>query len=221
MAKIAASGALSKVSGTDITALTVVTPIYGCARLYAAMIHDVLTVSAVTGGGCSKWSRVTNLQANSNVVELWLGQVDQVATNPTTITTTWSGTPSGDSIDFASQMFKSAALIPRWYATAAGTNASTGTTLTWPNLTPTTGADAYWGAVFVAQTGANGSTSGYTYGLTSNNNVILYNPAITAASAPTATQSPTGYFDAAGCLFSVTDLARPGLNQAVNRAASY
>jgi hypothetical protein len=210
---ISASGAFSNAGATGQTTLTVATPVLGNLRALMCMVNNTTTVSSVSGGGVDTtngglgWLRGTGVTASGNTVEVWYGTVTNTVTNPTTITVAWSGSIAGVVAEYASQMLQSdRAAHTQWLVDAVGTNSSaTGTALTWPSLTPTRGVEAYFGGVFVASSGVAGSTSGYTYQLTPFSNIALYNPAVSAASAPTATQTSSGFWVSAGITVSAHD----------------
>lgn len=221
MAKIATNGALSKGSGTGTTTLTVVTQAPNNLRTLACMLNSTPTVTTVTGGGVSLWQRAITSTINGVTSEIWWGTCDST-TAPTTITVGWSASITSTIVEYGSQMWKSDRLIPRWWCDNANSHTgASSTTLTWPTLTPDGGIEMMFGCSFVGQTGSVGSTSGYAYSLTSNDNVLLQNPNISAATTPTASQSPSGNWSTVGALFGVTDAFRPPLNQAVNRGAYF
>lgn len=220
MARIATNGATSQQGNTGQTTLTVVSPVAGDMRTFAAAIGDTSAITGVSGGGVAKWSSAGALTANTVRVELWWGQVVNTAA-PTTITASYGVDVSGSSIEYVSQMFKTDIPSPRWFLDTANTaSASSGGTITWPSLTPAAGVRLYFGHSVLAHTGSAGSTSGFTYLVTSaGGEVMCYNTSLVAAAAPTATQS-SGYNNTVGALFGVAQ-GSTTLTQAVKRAAAY
>lgn len=204
-----ASGAWSNNSGTGTTTLTVVTPILGSVRTLICLLNATQTVSTVTGGGVTTWKRGITVTINGVTSEIWMGQVDNTASAPTTVTIGWSSSISSTIVEYASQMFLSGKTAPLWQIDNANSNTGTArTALTWPNLVPTRGNCIYVGCSFVGGTGSPSSTSGFTSITTSNDNVLLYNPNVAAGVAPTATQTPSSNWSTVGLLIAVTDLGQ-------------
>lgn len=199
---ISASGAFSTATGTPLTSLTVASAVVGNVRLFASILYATSrTVSAISGGGVGTWSHVVSTgSSNGSIAEIWWGQVTSTTT-PTTLTITWSGSMTGLTTELASQMFQTTVGSPIWaIQTSNSSTGSTGTTLTWPSLTPV-GTQAYFGAGIPVNQGSAGSTTGYTYLVTGDTSVCLYDPGISTASAPTCTQNVSSGYDCVGAVF--------------------
>ncbi len=213
---------MSLTTGNGATTLTVVSPVVRNMRTMVIGVNGTTTVSSVSGGGVTAWNLATALTAQSSRLEIWWGQVDNTATAPTTLTVAWATAIGSTYAEFTSQMWQTDRLRPRWFLSGAGNvNSASGTTLTWPTLTPASGSELFLGQGWDANTGSVGLTAGFTWSATAGNNQICYDTATTAAATPTATQSPTGYWLTAGALFGVTEMPQPATPQAVWRANSY
>ena len=75
---------------------------------------------------------------------------------------------------------------------ASGISNTSSTTVTFPKLTPLGTGELYFGYTAVANAGAAGSTSSFSYATTSDADVASYNTNVSAPVQPTAKQSPAG-----------------------------
>ena len=69
-------------------------------------------------------------------------------------------------------------------------NGASSTSVPFPNLTATGTGELYVGFSVVTDTATAGSTSGFTYDVTSDANVFAYDTNVSGTVAPTATQAP-------------------------------
>src|ERR1019366_8881592 len=76
--------------------------------------------------------------------------------------------------------------------TSLGISNTASTAVTFPHLTPSATGELYFGYYAVANSGSNGTTSGFTYATTSDGDVASYDVNVSAGVQPTATQSPSG-----------------------------
>jgi RHS repeat-associated protein len=161
-----------------------------------------LAVSSISGGG-STWQRLTGVSNNPDV-ELWLGTVNTPVYSA--ITVTFTGT-----MNVANE------LAVQEYSSGLGANSSweidhtnsvnsttSSTNVALPSMTATGSNELYVGYGMVSNAGVAGSTSGFTYDVTSTNNLYVYNTSLTGTGAPTATQSPTGTYVAVAALLRAT-----------------
>jgi len=159
-----------------------------------------ITVASVSGGGAT-WQKLTNTVDGVDV-ELWLGTV--TTTGSSTITVSYSGSISSTSVELSAQEYTSSTgPTTVWSSDVVGNahNDSSSTTVTFPSLTPSTSGELYVGYARVQNTGAAGSTSGFTYDVTSpNTNVYIFNPSVSGAVSPAAAQSPSGTSVSVGAL---------------------
>lgn len=144
------------------------------------------TVSSVSGGGVSVWSRITS----SSGLEMWRGQV--TATGSSTISVSLSGATGINEV--AAMEFTSGSATGSWVIDTSNTlsNASS-TTVSYPSLTPQSTKDLYAGYAQAVNTMSAGSTTGFTY-LTGSisTNQGTYNTSVSTTIQPTATQSAAG-----------------------------
>jgi hypothetical protein len=176
------------------------TPTKGDLELLAVSINSSssASVQSVSGGDVGLWEKVTSyVSSGSNErTELWEGVVANTF-GGNTVTVTYSATP-GVTTELTASEFSaiSGTSTTNWQVMTTNTadNASS-TTVNFPSVTSTgLGGEMYWGYMWAAAHGVAGSTSGFTYHVTGNNNVIAYNPALAASTAyaPTATESTAG-----------------------------
>lgn len=159
---------------------------------------SAVTVSSVSGGGITNWTKAVANTGNGTVnrVEMWVGTVSTLGSS--TITVTYSAAPGA--VEVAATEFTAAGVnaSTSWgiESTASQLNSTSSTTVTFPNMIPINGAELYVGYGQVQNPPAiSGSTSGFSYIVTSTqHNVITYNPSTAANTAyqPTATQTSTG-----------------------------
>ncbi len=171
---------------SSLTTLSVAPHTVG--NLMALAIKDNVYVASVSGGGVSQWHVVTRHDGNLHE-EIWEGTV--TTTGASAITVTYRTTP-GINCELAAQEFTSGlGANTNWFVAAQGsiTNVAS-TTMTYPTLkAPETGG-LYWGYGYTGGTGSAGSTSGFSYKVTSvGTNVIAYDPTMAAGTSysPTAT----------------------------------
>jgi hypothetical protein len=174
-----------KSSTVSLTATLAVSPAnLGDLMTLAIFASKGNTITSVSGGGVSAWSRI--IGANSE--ELWRGVV--TSTGASTITVTVS-TPSGPTVELAAQEWTTGSATGSWVIDTSGTISNpSSTTVTYPSLTPQSTKDLYIGYAIGGSTMSAGSTSGFTY-LTggSASNQGTYNTTTSTTVQPTATQS--------------------------------
>ncbi len=208
---IFAVGTLAQAEGTGISALSVSPVNVGDAFVLAAKVKDAsVTISSVSGGGAT-WSKLTNAGSNPDV-ELWLGTITTPGSS--TITVTYSGSVTSDTIELDAQEYTNGTgSSTTWSQDVVGSsnNTSSSTSVTFPTLTPSASHELYVGFARMDNTGSAGSTSGFTYDVTSpNNNLYIYNPNVSSAVSPTGTQSPAGTSIAVGALISASGTMTSG-----------
>jgi hypothetical protein len=124
--------------------------------------------------------------------EIWFGKVTTAGSS--TITFNWSGSVSTHTPEYGAQEFTAGlGASTVWALDKTGTlNGASSTTVPFPSLTPSTSGELYFGYSGVANAATAGSTSGFTYAVTPQSNMSLYDTNVTAAVSPTAVQSPAG-----------------------------
>jgi hypothetical protein len=166
---------------------------------------STVTVSSVSGGGVSAWSRAEGPYTGyaGHDLEIWMGPVG--TTGASTVTVGYSSSVASVYTGLAVQEFSAAGSTPVWTVdTGAGISDASSTTTTFPKLTPGGTGELYFGYAAVANSASAGSTSGFTYATTSDGDVSTYDTSVSAAAQPTAKQSPAGVSGAVGVLITAT-----------------
>jgi RHS repeat-associated protein len=202
---ISAVGSLAENSGTGKTTLSVDPVTVGDAFVLGVDLESSsLTVSSVSGGGAT-WTKLTNAPDNPDE-ELWLGTI--TATGSSTITVTYSGSVTSTTTELDAQEYTNGTgSSTTWTKDVVGTsnNTTSSTTVTFPSLTPSSTHELYVGMGQVATSGEAGSTSDFTYDVTSPlGNLYIYNPSVSASVSPTATQISSGTSVTAGALIEAS-----------------
>jgi hypothetical protein len=201
-------------NSTGLSTLSITTTAVGqvvvmCIVFGSAYTGHVTGISqtGVTWGGAAAASSPYDPPSIYGRVEIWIGTVTASGTNSATVT--YSSTNVGSFTELSADVFSSSyGNASSWAAVANGANgsASAVTTVTWPSLTTTGSGEMYIGASYIAVAASAGSTSGFTYEITTASDCVAYNT--TLASAPTAYQ-PTcpctsGVFNTAAVIIQAT-----------------
>ena len=157
--------------------------------------------SAVGSAGTTGWMQVFGPLFNSTFgggAGLWMGQV--VTPGADTLNVTWAS-HSHTSYLGVSQFTATVTLGPPvWTVDLIGVPTSgSGTTITWPSITPTGTGELYYGVSAEGGTPSAGATAGFSYAADAATNEYCYNPSVSAAVAPTCTQT-SGTWNAQGAL---------------------
>lgn len=161
--------------------------------------------TAVGSGGSTGWVQLVASNAVfqspgfGGGVGLWMGQV--VTAGADTLNATFAAAHSSTTYINCMQFTTGQGAGTIWTPDHTGSqqNASS-TTIAWPSLTPTGTGELYIGGSVFANTHNGGATAGYTYKDDTVGNVDLYNPAISAVTAPTATQNSASTSGTVGAL---------------------
>ena len=104
---IKAVGSLTSKKGTAVTTLAVTPQTVGDVLVvYAELDATGHTVSSVSGGGVSTWTKgVQFAGADGTDEEIWFGKVTTAGSS--TITFTWSSSITGDNTEYGAQEFSS------------------------------------------------------------------------------------------------------------------
>jgi RHS repeat-associated protein len=161
------------------------------------------SITAVSGGG-STWHKMTSTVNGYVEEELWLGTV--TTTGSSTITVTYSSSLGSTYAELDAQEFESSTgASTTWGTDVVGhLSNSSSTTMAFPTLTPTGTGELYAGFAQAGTTAGTGSTSGFTYFDTDGTNAFIYNPSVSSAVSPTASQSPAGTSTTLGALITAT-----------------
>jgi hypothetical protein len=210
---ITAVGGLADAQGSGVSSLAVSPKTVGDALVLTVKASSATaTVSSVNGGGVTIWTKLVSFQDNaSHDLEIWLGTV--TSTGSSTITVGYSASVSGVSIELTSQEFTAglgASTI--WTRDTGGGQSNAASTIVASPAFTTAGA----GELYLSYSRSPGEvlpgrTSGFTYDQTALGNMVLYDPNVSGAVAPTSTQSPANTSSAIGALIeaSVPALSPP------------
>ena len=201
---ITAVGTLASATGTGLTTLAVSPKTVGdVLAVFAKASAAGPTVTSVTGGGVSTWTKAVQFDGSvGGDEELWFGKV--TTTGASTITFGWSSSVASDSNEYGAQEFSAGlGASTVWALDKTGTlNGASSTSVPFPSLTPAAGGELYFGYSLVANNAAAGTTAGFTYAVTAEANAVTYDTNVTGTVAPTATQSPAGTSSAIAILLS-------------------
>jgi RHS repeat-associated protein len=202
---ISAVGSLKQTGGTGKTTLSVNPQHVGDALVLAVGVFSPgATVSSVSGGGSTGWTRVSSTTVGGDT-ELWLGTV--TTTGSSTITVTFSASVSSKQTELDAQEYQSSIGSSTTWALDVAGNASTtssSTVVNLPPLTPTGSSELYVDYTPVDNLAVAGSTTGFTYDVTSSGSLFAYDPSVSAAVSPTAAQTPAGSYVEAAALLTAT-----------------
>jgi YD repeat-containing protein len=164
------------------------------------------TVSSVSGGGSTGWTKLSGSTANGSDTELWLGTVTTTGTS--IISVTFSSSVAGKITEIDAQEYESSTGSSTTWSLDVAANAGTttsSTTINLPTLAPTGSGELYVDYTNVNNTAVAGSTSGVTYDVTSAVDLFAYDPSVSASLSPTAGQTPTGTYAEAAALLTATN----------------
>jgi IPT/TIG domain len=161
--------------------------------LGAKINSSSVTVSSISGGGPTTWTKLVGDYDSSRGrdTELWMGTI--TSTSSSTITVSYSGSVSGDSVDLDAQEFTNGTgSSTTWTKDVAGysQNDSSTTTVTYPSLTSSGTGELYVG--FARLAGAEGgtvSTSGFTNDTDSGGGSYVFDTDASGTVSPAETTS--------------------------------
>lgn len=191
----------------------------------ASLVNNTARTATLSGGGCTDWQRVGSVYADTFYIcnwEIWIGRI--ITTGASTMTWTWNGSVAATNVSVFNQEFGST--VPCIWSgdvSAGRTNGTTSTTVTCPTVAPTSGDnELYFGLMYHGSTATAGSTTGFTYKVNLSTDVgsIVYNPTVSASSAPTFTQSPTNQSAGIAALIEATPLVIPTQPYTARRRAA-
>src|ERR1700688_3961060 len=204
---ISAVGPFTSAHGTALTTLAVAPQTVGDVLVVFAVVStSTPKVSSISGGGVTTWTKAVQFDGTTYTadLEIWFGKV--TSTGSSTITFTWSASIAGHASEYGAQEFTAglgASTI--WAADKTGTlNGASSTTVAFPSLTPSGSSELFFSYALVANNASAGSTSGFTYAVTTEGNVATYDPNVSGAVSPTATQSPAGVSSSVAVLLSAS-----------------
>jgi hypothetical protein len=188
-------GGWTQVAATGNTTLSVNPQTVGDLMVvYAKVPNTSISLTSVSGGGVSTWTKGVQFFATAVTedMEIWFGKI--TTPGPSTITFTWSASVSSLITECGAQEFTAGfGSSTVWALDTSGTiNNTSSSTVSFPPLTPANTGELYVGYCWAQNNSAAGSTAGFTYTLTPNVNINTYDPNVSSAVSPTATQSPAG-----------------------------
>jgi Ricin-type beta-trefoil lectin domain len=145
-------------------------------------------ISSLSGGNAD-WSNVAQFfGSNGKDYELWKGVTTAVGAD--TVTISFAGSVAGANVETGFQEFTAADYGPAtiWTVDQHGTddNSTAGTTIPYPSLTATGSGELYWGYGQTDSNGSAGSTTGFSYDVTPQQNVVAWDTSASGTLAPTA-----------------------------------
>ncbi len=204
---ITAVGTFTSGEGSGLTTLAVSPKTAGDVLVVFAQAGTATVgkLSSVSGGGVTTWTKGAQFAGSiGGDEEIWYGKV--TTTGSSTVTFTWSGTTTGHVLEYGAEEFSAGlGTSTVWATDKTGTlNNASATSVPLPSLTPSTSGELYFGYALVTNTAAAGSTSGFTYAVTAESNVVAYDTGVSGAVSPAATQSPAGTSSSVGVLLSAS-----------------
>lgn len=188
---ISAVGSLDNGDGSGDSSLSVSPAHVGDEMVLSIIAGGNNHVSSISGGGVGSWARLQYNDAYTNDTELWAGTV--TSTGSSTIGVSWASAIGSAWTELATQEFSSGAGSSTvWEPEAEGQsdNTASSTSMDFPTLSASAASALYVGYAFAPNPGTGGSTSGYTFDLTSADNVFAYDTNVSGSQFPVATQSP-------------------------------
>ncbi len=161
---ISAVGSLASNAGNGVTTLSVDPSHVGDALLAVVKVSSATTtVSSLSGGGATGWSKLESYADGSHDNEIRLGTV--TTTGSATLTATFSASVSGVDVDFNAQEFTAGLGSGTTWSkdTGSGQSNSAGSTFDFPSLTPAGTGELYFGYARGGGTTSGGGTSGFSY----------------------------------------------------------
>jgi len=204
-------GTFASIQGTGITTLAVSPQTPGDVLVVCAEVGATTpTVLSISGGGVTTWTKAVQFEGSGGTdEEIWYGPVN--TTGASTVSFTWSSPITADTAEYGVQEFAAGlGTTTAWTLDKTGTLDNTSsTTISFPALTPGGGTELYFGYAVPGATASAGTTSGFTYALTASGNVAAFDPDVSSAVSPTATQSSAGGSSSIGVLLGVSNGAPP------------
>src|ERR1035441_9657352 len=189
---ISAVGTLAFKAGTNTTSIALSPQHVGdLLVLFAKDDATGITVSSVSGGGVSTWTRAGSYSGYANHdLEIWTGTVSTVGA--ATATVTFSASVASTYTGLASEEFSATTgTNTQWSVdTSGGISNTASTSVTFPKLAPGGTGELYFAYDAVANTASTGTTSGFTYATTSDGDVASYDVNVSAAGGPPAQPRP-------------------------------
>ncbi len=166
-----------------------------------------VTVNTVANGGVTTWNLVeaSPITGSTKRVEMWMGVVTTTGAGTISLTFTGSGNPGVNEITAIEYTAANITAGSNWNVITAGANTGSSTaTITYPTLTTQGNNELYVGYGQTTGTGSAGSSTGFSYIVTNNNNVLTYDASLANATAytPTANTTASSSFNAIAAIIA-------------------
>lgn len=188
MANFAGVGTVIQQQASSSTTCSVTVTPHAIGDFFLLSIQywdNTATVSSVTGGGVTTWTKLNSATATINSPAynaVYLGMI--TSTSSSTLTVTANTTV--DLTQMVAQEFSTTVGTPVWDSAAGTGLLDANNTNQWPSLTPAGSGELYFCYAGDNSATVAGSTPGYIYQQDLNENPIIYNANCTAS-----VQSPT------------------------------
>ncbi len=132
------------------------------------------SVTNVSGGGVTTWSKVESYTGTTSHVDMWEGVI--TATGSKTVTITPSGTMGTNEITATEFTADGVTAATDWGVDSASAQSNvSAANITYPSLSPQDAGELYIGYGQSAGTSSNGSSTGFAYKTTGSNNELTWN----------------------------------------------
>lgn len=192
---IGVAGSLISEVAVGSATLTLPAPAVGDAWvLVVRASNPANSVESISGGGVGKgWTRLSRVSdaVQHKDIEEWLGPISRAGGASSAVSVTFTGPLTGTTVELVAQQFGSGAGASTVWSGDVGNaiaNDTPSSTVSFPSLTPTASNELYVGFSRSGQASAAGTTPGFTYDTPSVNNLYIYDPDVSSAVSPTASQ---------------------------------
>ena len=165
-----------------------------------------MTVTSVTGGGATNWTRATRFVDTSNTLtyEVWYGTAG--STGSSSLYVRYTGTSALLPIEMTVDSFVPPSGSARWNVlTTGGSSNPRSSSVRWPTLfSGPARSQMYWGSSEEASSGFPGGSPGFVYNETNNQNTFLYNPSLSpwSVNGPVSVESPSDVSTSVAVIFA-------------------
>jgi hypothetical protein len=170
--------------------------------------HATFGLSSLLGGGVTTWNRAVQfISVRDHDIELWFGTVTTAGSSE--ITFNWSSPGiNGSWTEYTAQEFTADLGAGTTWSIDNGQAESldgpSSTTVPYPTLTSSGSGDLYYGYAGMPNAPSAGSTSGFTYDVTTGDNLVSYDTDVSGTVSPTASQSPAGQSEMVAALLTAS-----------------
>ena len=186
---------------------TVIDPQHvGDLIIMAVQEHNTsMTVTSVTGGGATNWTRATHFIDTSNTLTYEVWYATAISTGTSSLYVLYKGTSALLPIEMTVDSFVPPPGSAKWIALATGGSSNPrSSSVRWPTLVSGPARyQMYWGISEEISSGFPGNSPGFVYNETDNQNTFIYNPSLspTTAYGPVSVESPAAVSTSVAVLF--------------------